>query len=184
MLTAVLNIVTDSGEYALGDAAYRGDVDVMKLLLDRPDVDPNFEGGSNGTTPLILGADFPDVVKPLLDQQGIDINYQENSGCLSTALIKTVCENCVESAKLLLEQDDINVNIPNWEGWTALHWACHEASLEMVNLLLERDKIDINTRDVVGDTPLALTCRIESMPIIRSLLSHRNTDPNILNRNG
>jgi len=30
------NIVTESGEYALGDAASRGDVDVMKLLLDRP----------------------------------------------------------------------------------------------------------------------------------------------------
>jgi hypothetical protein len=52
------NIVTDS---ALGDAAYLGMVDVMKLLLDRPDVDPNFAGGWNGTTPLILGARFPDV---------------------------------------------------------------------------------------------------------------------------
>jgi ankyrin repeat protein len=70
------NIVTDSGEYALGDAAYLGKVDVMKLLLDRPDVDPNFAGGWNGTTPLILGAHFPDVLKLLLDQQGIDVNYQ------------------------------------------------------------------------------------------------------------
>ena len=84
------NIVTDSGEYALGDAAYRGNVDVMKLLLDRPDVDPNFAGGYDGTTPLILGARFPDVVKLLLDQQGIDVNSQENSGDLSTALIETV----------------------------------------------------------------------------------------------
>jgi ankyrin repeat protein len=183
MLTAVLNIVTDSGEYALGDAAYRGDVDVMKLLLDRPDVDPNFEGGSNGTTPLILGADFPDVVKPLLDQQGIDINYQEND-LLSTALINTAVYNYVESAKLLLERDDINVNIPNWTGLTALHWACLNESLDLVDLLLKRDDIDLNTRDVVGNTPFALACRKQdrrSIPIIRSLLSHRNTDPNILN---
>ncbi|KAN0066675.1 Ankyrin repeat-containing domain protein [Elaphomyces granulatus] len=178
------NIVTDSGVYALGDAACEGNVDVMKLLLDRPDVDPNFAGGSaNGKTPLILGARFPNVVKLLLDQQGIDINYQEND-LLSTALINTAVYNYVESAKLLLERDDINVNIPNWTGLTALHWACLNESLDLVDLLLKRDDIDLNTRDVVGNTPFALACRKQdrrSIPIIRSLLSHRNTDPNILN---
>jgi ankyrin repeat protein len=183
------NIVTDSGEYALGNAAYRGDVDVMKLLLDRPDVDPNFAGGSDGTTPLILGARFPDVVKLLLSQQCIDVNYQENSDNLNTALIETAYYySCVESAKLLLERDDINVNIPNSNGQTVLHCACLNGSLKMVDLLLKRDDIDLNTRDVVGNTPLALACRNVQgrggISIIRSLLSHRNMDPNILNRNG
>jgi ankyrin repeat protein len=181
------NIVADSGVYALGDAAYRGNVDVMKLLLGHPDVNPNLAGGFYGT-PLMLGASFPNVVKLLLGQQGIDINYyQENSSGLSTALIKTVCYNYAESAKLLLERDDTNVNIPNSTGLTALHWACLNESLELVDLLLGRDDINLNTRDVNGKTPLALACRKEnrrSIPIIRSLLSHRNTDPNILNRNG
>jgi ankyrin repeat protein len=183
------NIVTDFGEYALEDAACRGDVNITKLLLDRPDVDPNLARGLHDTPPLILGALFPDVVKLLLDQQGIDVNCQKNSGG-STALIETACFNCVESAKLLLERDDINVNVPNSAGLTALHYACLNESLEVVDLLLEREDIDLNTRDLDWVTPLALACRIiinengRSILIIRSLLSHRNTDPNILNRNG
>ena len=56
--------------------------------------------------------------------------------------MKTACYNCVESAKLLLERDDIEVNIPDSEGRTALHWASE--SLEVVDLLLKRDDIDVN----------------------------------------
>ncbi|KAN0066684.1 Ankyrin repeat-containing domain protein [Elaphomyces granulatus] len=117
-----------------------------------------------------------------------DLLANENSGDFSTARY-----NCVESAKLLLERDDININISNSEGWIALHWACYAASLEVVDLLLKRDNIDINVRGIDWETSLALACRkgicqsihiIRSIPIIRSLLSHRNTDPNILNRNG
>ncbi|KAN0074399.1 Ankyrin repeat-containing domain protein [Elaphomyces granulatus] len=183
------NIADEDGDYALGEAAYEGYIDAMKLLLTRPDVDPNI-AGPNGTTPLILGACFPDVVELLLGQQGIDVNCQENSGDFSTALIETARYHRLESAKLLLERDDIKVNIADLNGWTAIHWACYRASLEIVNLLLERDlerdDLDINARDVNWKTPLALACRKEnsrSIPIIRSLLSHRKTDPNILNRN-
>ncbi|KAN0074169.1 Ankyrin repeat-containing domain protein [Elaphomyces granulatus] len=181
------NVVTEFGECALEDAAGRGDVNVMKLLLNRPDVDPNLARGFDGNPPLILGALFPDVVKLLLRQQGIEVNYQNNSSGLSTALIKTACSNCVESAKLLLGRDDIKVNIPNSAGLTALHCACLNESLEVVDLLLERDDIDLNPRDVDDlKTPLALACRNKEngIPIIRSLLSRRNTDPNILNKNG
>jgi ankyrin repeat protein len=142
------NITDENGNYALGEAAFEGHIDVMKLLLVRPDVDPNFAGGFNGTTPLILGARFPDVVKLLLGQQGIDVNPQEHSAAFRTALMETARCNLVKSAKLLLERDDININIPNSEGWTSLHWACHEASLEVVNL-----DIDINAGTLIIGTP-------------------------------
>jgi ankyrin repeat protein len=178
------NIVTNLGEYALRDAAFRGDVDVMKLLLDRPDVNPNFTGGIFVDTPLMEGARYPDVVKLLLDQQGIDVN---RSGSFGTALINTAIFRYIESAKLLLKRDDINVNISNSRGLTALHCASRFGYLEVVDLLLERDDIDLNPRNLDGDTPLALACRRQypqTIPTVRSLLSHRNTDPNILNRNG
>jgi hypothetical protein len=87
----ILWYTTDSGLLRETSKDAKDDIDinlahtmhVMKLLLNRPDVDPNFAGGSDGATPLILGADFPDVVKLLLDQQGIDVNSQENSAPLS-----------------------------------------------------------------------------------------------------
>jgi ankyrin repeat protein len=174
------NIVTIFGRYALGDAAARGDVNVMKLLLRQPKVDPNFAGGSRSS--LMLGALFPNVVKLLLEQQGIDVNY-EKGDYLGTALMKTAAYNCVEFAKLLLERDDIKVNVLNsYCGWTALHWASKGESLEVMDLLLKRDDIDVNPTNFDGETPLALACLAQctypSIPIIRSLLSHRNVYDN------
>ena len=62
----------------------------------------------------------------------------------------------VESAKLLLEHKNINVNIipdNDRDRWTPLHWACYRGSLEVVDLLLERADIDPNATllaDVYG----------------------------------
>jgi ankyrin repeat protein len=103
------NFIDEDGHYPLGEAASNGHIDVMKLLLDRPDVDPNFAMGFKRNTPLFFGACFPDVVKLLLDQEGIDVNQQNDVG--STALLKTACFDSVESAQLLLERNDIDVNI-------------------------------------------------------------------------
>ncbi|KAN0077481.1 Ankyrin repeat-containing domain protein [Elaphomyces granulatus] len=180
-------------EYALGYAAFQASqvyfasrhVDVMKLLLDRPDVNPNSTGYA-GKTALMLGLYSPDVVKLLLDQEGIDVSSR------TTAFFSAAHHNYVESAKLLLERDNINVNIPDngMDRWTPLHWACFHGSLKMVDLLLERDDIDPNVKDVNWYSPLNIACRFSyrmrhsNIPIIRSLLSHRDTDPNSLDRNG
>jgi ankyrin repeat protein len=137
-----LNITDEDGDYALGCAASNGHIYVMKLLLDHPDVNPNVEGFAR-STPLILGVHFPDVVKLLLDQEGIDVNYQDDFG--STALIRTACCGNVESAKLLLERGDIDVNIGGRR--TALYHAYSQRSfrVHIMDLLLERDDIDINS---------------------------------------
>jgi ankyrin repeat protein len=182
-------------EYALGYAASQpyfassGHVDVIKLLLDRHDVDPN-STGYTGQTALILGVNSPDIVKVLLDQEGIDVN----SGSRTTALTSAAEHNYVESAKLLLEHKNINVNIipdNDRDRWTPLHWACFRGSLEVVDLLLERADIDPNAKDVNWYSPLNIACAPNrfsdsNIPtsIIRSLLSHRDTDPNSLDQNG
>ena len=78
-----------------------------------------------------------------------------------------------ESAKLLLERNDINVNIPdNWNGRTALHWACYQRYPASVDLLLQRDDIDPNARDINGYAPLVIVCRVygRCVDIVRSLL--------------
>ena len=66
----------------------------------------------------------------------------------------------VEAAKLILEREDIDINLPDKDGRTALFWACNNNCLEMVNLLLERDDIDPNPRAINwGCTLLAHACR-------------------------
>jgi ankyrin repeat protein len=142
-------IVDNSGDNALGCAAFYGCIDIVKLLLNHPDVDLNFVGEYGTALMGGSGGGFPDVVKLLLDQEGIDVNIQSNSG--KTALSEAAYFNNVECAKLLLKRDDINVNIPDRDGRTALHHSCSSHNpLEVMKLLLERDDIDPNALDRNG----------------------------------
>ena len=127
-------------------ACEEGHVEIINLLLAKEDIDINL---IHGTAPLIIGAHHPDVVKLLLDQKGIDVNCQDDFG--RTALMRAARWNLLESAKLLLEREDINVNIRNvnirgnGRGRTALHLACWDPlAIEIANLLLERKDIDLS----------------------------------------
>jgi ankyrin repeat protein len=125
------------------EACWKGHKEIINLLLAKDGIDINL-------IPLITAAKMewdPSVLKLLLAQEGID------SEVISAALITTVSHNWVESAKLFLERDDINVNIPNCFGQTALYLACHRVSHELVHLLLERDGIDPNAGAIILGTP-------------------------------
>ncbi|KAN0074134.1 Ankyrin repeat-containing domain protein [Elaphomyces granulatus] len=110
------------------NAAFYG---FMKLLLDHPGVDPNFSG-EDGNTAFIY------VLQNILGK---------------TALFEAANFSHVECVKLLLERGDINVNIPNRDGLTMLHYACYSDNpLEIMELLLERDDINPNALDGNGDS--------------------------------
>jgi ankyrin repeat protein len=121
-------------------------------------------------------------VRQLLAQNNVDVNCRS---ILCTPLT-AACRPPLEIPKLLLEQEDIDINLPDKKGRTALFWACHNNCLELVDLLLEKDNIDPNVRDIdSGRTPLAEACCVSSSPaIVCSLLSHRDTDPHALDNYG
>ena len=81
--------------------------------------------------------------------------------------------NDVESAKLLLQRDDLLMNYPiacsdpNVVGKTALHYA---ASPEMLSLLLSRPDIDLNLADYNGYTPLMSYCATGSEQTLGGLV--------------
>ena len=174
-----LNIV----QQALVSSAYLGDINIVKLLLNYPDIDPNSAADHNGFTALMWAIRKPDIVKLLLDQEGIDVNRQNSAG--RTALCLAAYWNHLQAAELLLGREELDINIPDNQGRTALSWACHDSRLEIARLLLERDDIDPNCRDNNGWTPLALACRFgTSVAIVRRLLDHLDTDPNAVDNFG
>jgi ankyrin repeat protein len=131
-------------------ACVEGHVEIINLLLAKEGIDVNLV---YGTAPIVVAATQIDVIKLLLDQEGIDVNRQDDSG--TTALMAAAMWCNLESAKLLLERDDINVNIStngpgsaNGRGHTALHFACWQGSWEVANLILERDDIDLINPDL------------------------------------
>jgi ankyrin repeat protein len=146
------NIVTNSGKYALGDAASRGDVDVMKLLLDRPDVDPNFQGGSLEAAPLHLAAKngHSAIVELLLAMVNINPDVRDVGGRHRrdfTPLMYACSQGYVPIVQQLLARNDVNFNARGHHYGTPLILACLRGHLEIINLLLAKDSMLINLAD-------------------------------------
>ncbi len=65
---------------------------------------------------------------------------------------QAVKKNDCDRVKQLLAQE-VDVNLPDDEGWTALHTAVTRGALEIVKLLVEAGA-DVNAEDKEGKTPL------------------------------
>ncbi|KAN0068684.1 Ankyrin repeat-containing domain protein [Elaphomyces granulatus] len=168
-----------------------GHVSVVRQLLARDNVDVNCMGFifNRYVTPLTAACiNYKKLMEELVEAPVGDRRsyiFQWEWDRAATTNIKRY--PLLEISKILLEREDVDINLPDGKGRTALFWACRHNCLELVDLLLEKDHIDPNVRDIKsGRTPLAEACRVGSNPaIVRSLLlSHRGVDPNAVDNNG
>ncbi|OFW19649.1 MAG: hypothetical protein A3H97_18680 [Acidobacteria bacterium RIFCSPLOWO2_02_FULL_65_29] len=83
-------------------------------------------------------------------------------------LIQAVRRGSMETARELIKQR-IEVNAPQSDGTTALHWAVEVDNREMVSLLVGAGA-DVNVASDFGVTPLALASRNGSAAIVSILL--------------
>jgi hypothetical protein len=150
-------------------------LDVVKLLLDREDIDINKQD-DRGYTALSHAVQCftprPGIepAKLLLDRDDIDVNLPNRYG--QTPLY-FACRLSYVSA------------------------------VDLVDLLLKKEGVDVNARDIRGCTPLGTVCylyliytipriqvlystdmHLENVAKARLLLSHPDTDPNPVDNNG
>ncbi|KAN0066668.1 Ankyrin repeat-containing domain protein [Elaphomyces granulatus] len=186
-------------------AARRGNSAIVELLLTKDGIDVN-ESDDHGT-PLMVAVknDHVEVVKSLLARADVDPNIIIPNRCGRTLLCDAVSSyrhpwliiggNCrfepLEISKILLERDDIDVNVRDDKGRTALSWACINGCLELVDLILKKDNVDPNVRDNTGCTPLTEACRssarvfgIEPLEILKNLLERDDIDINLRDDKG
>src|ERR1043166_1046532 len=83
--------------------------------------------------------------------------------------------------RTLLKQH-ADVNAPQADGMTALHWAAYLDDLETTKLLLEA-RADVKATNRYGVTPLSLACQNGNAAIVKALLEH-GADPNTTLRGG
>ena len=83
--------------------------------------------------------------------------------------------------RALLKQH-IDVNAPQADGMTALHWAAHLDNLEIANVLANA-KANVAVTNRYGVTPLSLACQNGNASIVELLLE-RGADPNTTLRGG
>jgi ankyrin repeat protein len=96
-------------------------------------------------------------------------------------LIKAVRSKDAPTVRALIKQR-VDVNAPQGDGATALHWAAHVDDLAVADLLI-RAGARAAVANENGFTPLHLACTNRSAPMVDRLLS-AGADPNAASING
>lgn len=117
-------------------------------------------------------------------KSGTDVNIRDDFGV--TGLIRALWSRCTAVARLLLEQEGIDINIGDNLGRTALHSAAlHAENSEVLAILLAHPELTtVNKRWTGGRTPLWMAVEGRAAGCVQMMISDPRTDPNIKNHRG
>ena len=156
-----VNAADCTGMTALTWAAGRGHEEVVEMLLDREDINPDQPDAKYGRTPLSLAArnGHDRIVGMLLKQEDVNPD-QPDTEYGRTPLLWATKNGHDGIVKILLERDDVNPSqADTFYGRTPLLWAAGNGHEEVVNLLMEQND-DVRTAmpDHMNQTPRPLAC--------------------------
>ena len=176
-----LNVADCTGNTALTWAAIRGHGGVVKMLLEREDVNLNQEDTKYGWTPLLWATwkGHSAVVRMLLERGDVNPNQADaKSGW--TPLLWAAEMGHLGVAKILLEREDVNLNQADTKyGATPLLLAAEKGQSGVVKILLEREDVNPNLTDSkYGKTPLSWAVEFRHEGVVRMLLEREDVNPN------
>jgi serine/threonine-protein phosphatase 6 regulatory ankyrin repeat subunit B len=107
--------------------------------------------------------------------------YEQLDG--SDRFLRIAKDGNLDELKELLKRSDIDVNIQNKDGYTALNMASANGRLDKVKELLNQG-IDVNIQDSDGWTALIWASFKGHLDIVKELLKRDKIDVNIKTKNG
>ncbi|MDD5613821.1 MAG: ankyrin repeat domain-containing protein [Candidatus Omnitrophica bacterium] len=155
------------GMYALGTAASKGNLDMIKILLENG-ADINSQDDMMGWTPLISAANKGnnEAVKLLIDRGAI-IDAADTAGY--TALIYAATAGYKDTVELLVKSGaDINYASG---GYSPLISALDNGHTETAKVLIENGA-DPNSSTETGETPLILAAQKGNLAAVQVLLDY------------
>jgi ankyrin repeat protein len=189
---ADINYVSpDENETALHAAIYRGNTQIIRLLLDnradfnaeeRRDEDDEFGGNM---TPLMINSTYNDIeISELLIEAGADVMAREGTDG-RCALHYAAQAGMIEAINLLLRHG-VDVNVLDNRNKTPLMYAIPGANeadpVQTVGHLLQQGA-NLHARDCVGDSALHLAAHLGLADVVRLLLN-AGADWNSINEEG
>ncbi|XP_077297906.1 uncharacterized protein LOC143919454 [Arctopsyche grandis] len=171
------NIRNKKGNTSLFDIVEHGDIETLKVFLDRADLNmTNIDGETALCRSIVVRK--PEMFNLLLEH-GADptiTNKHKNT------VIHTIVEfNEVERFKSILNKG-VNLNICDVDGFSLLHYAVKNVNIEIFQLLLD-ENVDLNIPNNHGETPIFYAIRCCNYKAVELLLE-RGADTNMVNKNG
>jgi uncharacterized protein len=103
-------------------------------------------------------------------------------GAETSSVADAAMKGDTTTLRTLLARKDVDVNIPQTDGTTAIQWAAYRNDLEMAGMLIAAGA-HVDAVNLDGITPLWLAAQNGSAPMIEKLIA-AGADPNHRNPNG
>ena len=176
-----VNVADNTGSTALTWAAIRGHSGVVKMLLEREDVNPKQADAEFGRTPLwwAMIQGHEGIAKMLLEREDVNPNQADTEYGHTPLSWAATCghEGVV---KMLLEREDVNLNQADTKfGSTPLTLAAEGGCSGVVKMLLNQEDVNPNQADTkFGKTPLSWAAEKGHEAVVKMLLEREDVNPN------
>ena len=178
----------EHGRTALHEAAEKGDIARVKLLIEQYELDREarlHEGAKiksfdfSGANALHLAAygGQPDMIRLLINEFGLDRNVKYYRG--RTVLHSAALGGHPEVIRLLVDEFGLDRNVKDDDDRTTLHFAALGGHPEVIRLLIDEFKLDRNAKAHTGKTVLHFAANADSLEVIRLLINEFELDRNI-----
>lgn len=154
--------------------------DIIRLLLEHASINVDLQVPESDYSYILLkwAVDnrYMDIVKSILEQNEIDDG--------NMVLVPPGQKGHDSLIRFFLDENEMDVNLQDGLGYTALMHAAQGGYTRVVSLLLSRNNIDVNKHNKDGDTALFCALKQGYSDVIRFLLSRNDIDANNHNKHG
>jgi hypothetical protein len=179
-----LNFVSNNNETFLQNALSYQNIDLVNILLDKK-INLNnreYEYGIGAIHQSILNNN-PSITNKLI-KNGADINLQDYYG--NTALMYAINDNQIDQIKIFLNYSELNFNLTNFNGETALHIILNNYNKfnEYLNIIIKFIEFtDLNIQDNFSNNCLQLIIQNKLFKEYKEILENKELNIFIKDKN-
>ncbi|KAG0632889.1 ankyrin repeat-containing domain protein [Tuber brumale] len=174
-----VNAVSDCGQTPLSAAATNGRVGVVRMLLERPELDPNHADGVRGMTPLMHAVErsHEEVARLLLAHPRTRVTFTGAEGRETAFRMAIRCDaEGIVRELLRHEKVDVAISAATGTGDASLKLAMECAGDGMVGMLARDSRVDVNFSEADGVTALHVGVMMGRVKAVRMLVESGRAD--------